>query len=121
MSILKPWLFLEEEEPGSGILGRVTLSEPRTQNRFPFSSIHRKTMYSTLCMCVCYVIVILLQFLSDKNYPKILTPRALQTPSTKEFLHILNVSVNIKKKTDMLYVIALIEVISPPPTKMNNC
>ena len=72
MSILKPWLFLEEEEPGSGILGRVTLSEPRTQNRFPFSSIHRKTMYSTLCMCVCYVIVILLQFLSDKNYPKIL-------------------------------------------------
>ena len=51
---LKPWLFLEEEEPESGLLGRVTLSEPRTQNRFPFSSIHRKTMYSTLCVCVLH-------------------------------------------------------------------
>lgn len=50
-------------------------------------------------MCVCYIAMILLQFLSDKNYPKMLTPRALQTPSTKEFLHILNVSVNINKET----------------------
>ena len=40
-----------------------------------------------------------LQFLSDKNYPKVLTPMALQNPSTKEFLHILNVSVNINKET----------------------
>lgn len=49
---------------------------------------------------MCYIAaVILLQFLSDKNYPKMLTPRALQTPSTKEFLHILNVSVNINKET----------------------
>lgn len=66
---------------------------------FPiFSHTQKDNVQYLMHVCVCYVVVILLQFLSDKNYPKMLTPRALQTPSTKEFLHILNVSVNVKKK-----------------------
>lgn len=32
----------------------------------------------------------LISFLSERNYPKMLSPKALHTPSTKEFLHILN-------------------------------
>ena len=58
--------------------------------------------------------MILLQFLSDKNYPKMLTPRALQTPSTKEFLHILNVSVNINR--DILSVGTLTLIAKVPHT-----
>ena len=33
-----------------------------------------------------------LQFLNEKNYPKSFTPKALQTPTSREFLHIFNVS-----------------------------
>ena len=61
------------------------------------ADLYQKTMCSKNTCYYHYIYYVFLwkQFLIERNYPRDVKPKSLQTPSTKEFLYILNVSVYI--------------------------